>query len=143
MKILIKNSLRKTIAAALMPTLFLSFVLCCSPASMAQSNMPSMSSDVNVAYMPQNDEIKTKICLVNVRYCPLCECHNVTAILKDNSSKIFNLSETFFKSNDKFLSTALPKESTLNLHLALLYESPPKSLQKSIPLYLFDRVLRL
>ena len=142
MKTLIKNSFRKKIAGSLIPALSLFFILCCSPSSsMAQSRMSSMSSDVTC--MPQNDGIKTKICLVNMPNCQACKCHDVTAILNDGSSKIFNLSETLFKSNDKFLSAVLRKELDLDLRLALFYESPPTSLQKSIPLYLLDRVLRL
>ena len=140
MKTLIKNSFRKKIAGTLIPALFLSFILCCSPSSMAQSRMSMvspMASDLNASCMSQNDKIKTKICLINLPYCPQCECRDMTAILNDDSSKIVNFS------NDKLLSVALREKLTFALRLALIDKSPPKSLQKSIPLYLFDRALRL
>ena len=143
MKKLIKKFLKKGLAFALIFLLPGFFSLCCSSSCMASMSSVSMSSKANCLGVPQNEEMKTQVQMSDVRDCPKCECKNVAATLGENSSKKFNLKDISLKSDYKFLTAILSDSLSSSSPLAFSCESPPISLWKSVPIYLFNRVLRL
>ena len=139
-----KSLFKKGMAVTLISALFLFFSLCCSSDSMAENSMPSMSMSSEAMHMPQNDGMTTQVRLTNVQNnCRLCECKNVAAVKNDYSQK-FNLSAISFKNDySKFLTAALINSLNPESRLASNDESPSRSIQKSVPIFLAIKVLRL
>lgn len=134
-----KNIYKKMIGGTV-ALFFLSAIFCCSFCGIAQAKTCDMSMSVTsgsalAASVGQQDPS----CPLNSN-CPGRYLFNVVQPEKLELSHpkiVSQFSKAYF-----FLAKHVT-DSYLTSFLEVSYESPPTSLQKSVPIYLLDRVLRL
>ncbi len=133
-----KKFSQKSVSFILFTSLPFYFLLCCPPCSMA-TTMPSKM--MSCFTMTQMEGSKTRDYHNAPDVCK-CECKNIV-VLNDNSPEKFDFSKALKNDHSKFLTIVLLYPSNLDLLRAFKDESPPTSLQKSVPSYILNHVLRL
>ncbi|OGX06721.1 MAG: hypothetical protein A2Z88_09610 [Omnitrophica WOR_2 bacterium GWA2_47_8] len=103
----------------------------------------SMSSEVEVLSASQDHDGEIQICSLDVRECDHCKCTKSVAVLKKDNSKPFHLALISFKIDHSKLLAVLLDNLNPDLRVAANNESPPRSVQKAIPIFLSIKVLRL
>lgn len=129
-----KNFDKKTIFSGCVIFLFLFAVLCCSLCGAAQAKncaIDRVSSQTHHPCCPINKNNKN------------CPGSDVSNFLKGEKFENFTLKTVPQFAKKCFLAKEdVAKLSSISFAI-ISDQSPPKSLQKSVPIYLFDRVLRL
>ena len=126
---------KKIIAVAvILPFVF--GMLCCSICRVAQAKECGSNYALNLA-SPQKSH---PCCPSNNNYCPRGGISNV---LTPEKFEIFTQKSAPLFSKIAGLSEEHVKDAYLTSFPKISYQSSPRSIQKSVQIYLFDRVLRL
>ena len=126
----------KNIIPCLVILPFILGMLCCSLCGIAQAK----DCDASYVLRLDSNQHHPPCCPVNNKYCHLGGTINV---LKPEKAENLTLKTVSQFSKIAFLSLAHANYAYLTSFPDIAYQSPPRSLQKSVQIYLFDRVLRL
>ena len=130
-----KTFYKKIIAVAvILPFVF--GMLCCSICRVAQAKECDSHYTLNL----DSHQKPHPCCPINSNSCPRGGISNV---LTPEKFEIFTQKNASPFSKIAFLSGEQVKDAYLTSSLKISYQSPPRSIQKSVQIYLFDRVLRL
>lgn len=130
------KSLYKKIISCAIILPFVFGIFCCSICRVVQAKECGFNYALNLA----SNQKSHPCCPINNNYCPRGGISNV--VMPEKFEMLTQKSTPQF-SKIVLLSGEDIKDSHLISSSKISYQSPPKSLQKSVSIYLFDRALRL